>query len=671
MIWLNTATAARFLGLSARAVEKNAQAGTYTTRWNESPAGGGKNGKALEIWAGSLAPAVQLQVYAELLPVVADERVQPAHPMALDVFSDRDRELAAQRLFAWRVWRRYCQANEGKGTMRELTDDFIELWRASGREPSVSYKSLYRWQAALLEYGPGGLVDGRGGHNRGQTTIPEEALAFFMNLYLDQNKRTMQTCYDLTRAAAVAHGWQLPSFWAFQRKAKELDQHLLVWAREGDKAFDDKCTPYIERQYDLAGNELWVSDHHRLDVHCLHKGELKRPWITAWMDMRSRRFVAVLLTPGPDQNTILSSFAHGAMRHGVPEGVYLDNGKDYKARALFSTDRENFHSLAHRLDLVVHHAIPYNAKAKPIERAFRTFKQQFSTLWKTYCGGKPDEKPERLAGVLKGLKPGDVPTFQQLAAVLDDWIEYWYNERPHQGAGMEGRPPRVVHEETTQVKRTMPEDVARLMFQRTEKPRKIQRQGIWLFERWYAGDKLYELQGKSAFISYDPNDLGRIYVWDESGKYLCDATNRVAMGYHITADDQKAAQHEKRRVKRLTKQRKEAWTAGAPALDPAAIMAAQRQAVEAEGHQPTGPKVVQPIRVANLEAAAREIRAAEESAAALEAVGGTAGAFDQWRRGTTKSVNRSQAMSESRLSDAMRAAVSSIRATKSHGGAEK
>src|SRR5205807_7057325 len=100
----------------------------------------------------------------------------------------------------------------------------------------------------------------------------------------------------------------------------------------------------------------------------------------------------------PNQDTILSTFRDGCLKHGVPKGVYIDNGKDYDSRALQGeTKRQRFdrrrNKAAHprieegvfgELEVEVKHALPYQPQGKPIERMFGTLCGQFSKLIPTY-----------------------------------------------------------------------------------------------------------------------------------------------------------------------------------------------------------------------------------------------------------------------------------------------
>ena len=84
---------------------------------------------------------------------------------------------------------------------------------------------------------------------------------------------------------------------------------MLIRAREGKKAFDDKCMPYIERDYSkLHPNQFWVSDHHLWDIFVRvpdGKGgwKLERPWGSYWMDMRTRKMMSsIIRTESPNES---------------------------------------------------------------------------------------------------------------------------------------------------------------------------------------------------------------------------------------------------------------------------------------------------------------------------------------------------------------------------------
>src|SRR5690606_18609814 len=143
------------------------------------------------------------------------------------------------------------------------------------------------------------------------------------------------------------------------------------------------------------------------------------------------------------------------------EEIILDNGKDYRTAYIFHTvDKEKISSIAKQLDIVSHYALPYNAKAKPIERVFRTFEEQFGKLWKSYCGNQVYNRPERLKEM--GLE--EYPTFEEWQELHDMYIEKWYNQSPHRGQGMNNKSPSEVYRACLEEKRIAPKSVLRMLF---------------------------------------------------------------------------------------------------------------------------------------------------------------------------------------------------------------
>ena len=83
----------------------------------------------------------------------------------------------------------------------------------------------------------------------------------------------------------------------------------------------------------------------------------------------------------------------------------------------------------------MHNAIVRNAKAKPIERTFCTFKNQFSRCIPTFCGGTILERPESLK---YKLKHGIIPEEEQIRIALDSYIDGCFNAAPYGGKERHG-----------------------------------------------------------------------------------------------------------------------------------------------------------------------------------------------------------------------------------------
>ena len=264
-----------------------------------------------------------------------------------------------------------------------------------GRGPTE--KSLWRWLAAYRREGLRGLVDTRGGGKLFGEIMSPEAFDMFASLYLDLRQPTLRQCWlsvcyfnkDRNKA------WRLPPIAAMYKFVKDrIPYATMVLMREGVDAYEAKCAPFIERDPDsVEPGAVWVGDHSQFNCWIRHRGEWIRPWITAWEDMRSRMIVGFYISASPNQTTILQAFKKGISQYGPPEGAKIDNGKDYdsymwtgqtkqerKRRVLSKgyIDREMVAGIYAMLGVTVSFAIPYNAKAKPVERFFKTLDKQFT-----------------------------------------------------------------------------------------------------------------------------------------------------------------------------------------------------------------------------------------------------------------------------------------------------
>ena len=107
----------------------------------------------------------------------------------------------------------------------------------------------------------------------------------------------------------------------------------------------------------------------------------------------------------PAGNQVMSVFCRGVERHGSPERLYLDNGKDFRMRR-FAGGRSRPAAQGERivepaavepmlemLGVEVTWALPYNAKAKIVEPFFRILSERFDKTFETYLGSKPERRP--------------------------------------------------------------------------------------------------------------------------------------------------------------------------------------------------------------------------------------------------------------------------------------
>lgn len=502
-----------------------------------------------------------------------------------------------------------ADAGTGRFLQQLHLDDSVEVSRAT----------LYLWEARWRREGLVGLVDGRSGKKANAAEAPADPfLDEVKRLYLDKRKRTIKRCFHYACVRAEENGWPISSYKKCQRFLDAIPMAVKLKFREGEKAYTDEAEPFIERDYStLVSNEEWVGDHHQFDVIVSHQGKLVRPWLTVWQDMRSRKIVGWhVFAHDPNQDTILYAFRHGVGENGVPQNVYVDNGKDYDCFALngrtkkdrwtrrklqggLDYEQEYISGLFGELGVGVTHCEPYHGQSKPVERFFGTMESQFGRNFKTYCGKSPADKPDDLQ---LHLERGEAPTLRAFIEAFDAYVIHDYNRAAHQGNAMEGKSPDRVFAEQMDVKRTARPELLDLLMLKKTQPVKVTQNGVMLDGLRYGQYEpaLHELLGQDVYLRYDPRQLGSVQVWSEK-KFICIATSNRAVPANADSQMLRDAKRQKGQHRKLVKQYIEQRPRMSEDLNEtmyrAAIERNQKEAIEAGETPPPGP-TIQPVRSA-------------------------------------------------------------------------
>lgn len=556
MIWISVKETAILLGYVERTIRKKAENREYQSRY--VPSSAGRGGKKLEILLESLPEPAQRAYHnekGEFQPVI-----NTAH-----TYTKAQREKGQLRALAVTEHRKY-QAEaikEGITKKTEIMKMFITKWNNEHPNFKITAKSLYDWRKKTKLGNVDKLADKRGGYNRGQSSIPVSYQDHFKSLYLHQSKPSIESCFLETQLLANRNGDIIPGIKAFRLYVKNMNEAMVIRAREGKKAFEDKCVPSIERDYsELSPNEKWVADHHLWDIFVrVPDGaggwKLARPWGSYWMDMRTRKMVSsIIRIEEPNSDIVLCSFGLGVEGFGVPKGVLLDNGKDYKAKDLFR-DKKAIYSdedkakitsnLSVNLQIDVTFAIPYNAKAKPIERTFNTFEEQLGKKYPSYAGSNAKQRPEDL----KDLDIMDVITLEEFIKQHNIYVYEIYNESPHTGKGMFGKSPNHMYSTLPYTLRKVSKDVLYFSLMRVKGDRKVQKQGITFNGIHYSNDNFMDHFGKKVTARYDPTKPEILYIFDVNENYLFIAEETKPKGFNLTAEDY----HEENQRKKIARQK--------------------------------------------------------------------------------------------------------------------
>lgn len=465
----------------------------------------------------------------------------PVKRKKLDEFSDTEREQIA----LWSEILKEWQAARSKFKNKTEADPcFCGKVKLEHPDIDISPDILYRKYRAYKANDLQGLVENRGGWNKGKNTIDDTVWGIFTSYYLTSHKLSVENCRNKAIAVCREHYPELvngiPSSQTFRRAVKKIPDCILSYARDGEKAFLDKYLEYVERDMSrLKCNDIWIADNHTLDFFSISdSGEVHRASITTFQDAKSGVVVAAELCDHPNSDTTLLSIRSACLQgFGLCKGVYFDNGSEFLASDVAGRGhrrKKNWQKeecpvqILSLLGIEMTNAIPRNARAKPIERFFYTFKEHYSKSVESYCGGKPSERPEECKRLVKEKK---LITDAELREIIPTFIKC-HNSELYGGKEKQYRGKRRIDVWNEAILsgdvefRTSDKDNLRLLMRRTTKPQKIKRNGVfieWAGRKiWYKNDDtVFHISDKEVYVRFDPADIREVQIYDkDTGKYL-------------------------------------------------------------------------------------------------------------------------------------------------------
>lgn len=376
-----------------------------------------------------------------------------------------------------------------------------------------------------------------------ETTLLLADLAVYAHL---RENLSIRMAWEILEARAQWLNLPVPGYETVRRILARVNPAAVKLSRDGRKTYDEVFGPYISRDYSMAAGEILISDHAIHDVFVqddLFEGDRRpiRLRFTGLMDMRSRLFTAYAWSQEGSSRSITTVLRQHYTRFGRFRVLYVDNGKDYQkvgrgargsAWRLEDVPPEAIGVIA-RLDAEIKYCLPFHPQAKPIERANNTIHSRFDRRWASYCGSKPEQRPEKCEALLKRhaqlLSEGradesELPLASEFIRAAKMWIEYEYNRREKDVEGMEGMTPIEAWEQFRWADGKKPVDPAQLVPLLSDRVRhSISRGRVKIDKQFYvAADadsdvRMHDRPG-SALILYDSCDPGFAAAADDDGR---------------------------------------------------------------------------------------------------------------------------------------------------------
>jgi len=433
-----------------------------------------------------------------------------------------------------------------------------------GKHGDISHASgLYRWLGRYERHGLAGLAPQyarrRGGPG---ASLGGEAKEMIHSLWLDMRRPSIRSvARDLRQ-----FGYEL-SYSAISRYIRDgIPPSVKTFYRKGEKAYHDRFDPYIKRDYTLFKAMEWgVADHHLFDFVVTHKGRIFRPWLTAFMDMRSRKITGWHIDVVPNTLTIIRALAMSVEACGTFGNLLIDNGKDFRSHWFAGgawKSRESgldegtcdlVSGVLHDCGTRAHFCLPYRGQSKPIERLFGTVCELFSKRMDTYVGSNTATRPDEAKlywGRINGRDKIEVAlTLEETRRRFAEFA-LWYNTQwAHSGQGMGGRTPEQVFEACRGERREVPDELRRYIFSRREK-RTVQRRGVTIDGIEYYNPALAQHIGTQVEVRRDINRLGAVSIFSLPERvFLMDAESDVLKDFGAPEENLRAQRTAQRKAR--------------------------------------------------------------------------------------------------------------------------
>ena len=367
------------------------------------------------------------------------------------------------------------------------------------------------------------------------------------------NMGTREMLYEKLVQVATINNWEkLPSYQTVTRYIAYLMEdegmrNAYFLASKGMREYKNKVM--VKGSRDTSGlkvMQIVMGDEHTFDCWVAYRqpnGNVIpiKPHLAAWIDVRSRAIMGDVLCKDANSDILKQSLLKMLYSEpgGVPECLYIDNGKDYTAKTMTGRDRkdrsglafddttEGFYKAIGIKD--AHRALPYEPWSKgEVERSFRTVCNKFTRWFKSYTGTLTGSKTsDKVTKDIKQMcENGELLTMEEFYAEWHKWLTEVYMHTEHSGLKKAGETYKTPYDcfvnEERYFKAVPPKSYMTLLMMKSENVL-VRNVGIVRKGFEYRSDELCDYIGRKMDIKYDPNDMSTLYVFDKNGRKVCEA----------------------------------------------------------------------------------------------------------------------------------------------------
>lgn len=408
----------------------------------------------------------------------------------------------------------------------------------------ISRPTFYRWLKNWKESGASGITP-KYGTNRGGAG---ESL-------LEEEKDLLRHFWLKDTQPSAMHAWRLMkenipySKCSYQTALRYLNSIPLPTAgfyRQGEGRFENLFLPHMEQRIDeYRSLDVVVSDHHCLDCVVMYKGQLVRPWITTFQDLRSGKVLGWCPSVKPSSLSITVAFYMACITYGIPQCLLFDNGQDYRSKWLnghtekvriltpegIDAEKEvEFQGMYQILGCKVRFTRTYNGKSKARqERYFRIIGEYLAKEMGTYVGSDSRSRPEEAQLMYRAINGKaqryDIPLFEDFVQSAEAMINYINDRLPATGVGMDGKTRSQVFAENLPPAEQIRHPNLELLQKALMKGevRVVNRQGITINKVNFWHNSLFEFFGRKVRVYSSLTNPQEITCHTLDGEFICKA----------------------------------------------------------------------------------------------------------------------------------------------------
>ena len=527
---LTSQQAAQALNITERAVRRRAE----REQWFKSPEkirGGYKN----TYMYARLPRQVQIQLAAAISTLKPDAAKETglADYACLPGARKKEAEARLEILWARDAFIKHAGLHIKEGSnifCKNVMDGEVDLadWVVSAitknNKTSLSWATLNRWQKAYQKNGLAGLA-ARYVNSGRPSGIADDMKQFVVSMKVDHPHIGLSKI--MAGLQARFSGKNIPNISVVRRYLNQWvrkNKSLLEYIANPDQWKNNRMFAAGSRSENIVRlNQMWEMDSTPTDV-MLTDG---RHNISGVIDIFSRRLkLLVSKTAKADAHAAL--IRRSIIDWGVPEIIKMDNGKDYTANHITR--------VLDGLEITQSLCAPFSPEQKPfVERALGTFSHDIVELLPGYIGHNVADRKAveaRRSFSQRLMKQGEDPvninmTADEFQDICNRWVNAVYHYNKH--SGLNGKTPAQIARDWKEPVRKIKDERA-LDILLSPAPagdgfRVIGKKGVKIGGGYYIAPEMAGYEGCRVSVLLDITDFGAVYVYEQSGTFLCRAVD--------------------------------------------------------------------------------------------------------------------------------------------------